>query len=721
MGPPEAGVEPVGPERKAQQDGPGLIEKGERSRVVYEKPVPVFLDEGTRLLSERLEGARERQRRLRGAGADTSAVDREIQQLRREMREGGQLRAGDWLGDGRYLLLEPIGRGGFSIVWRAHDSEHRLDVAIKVLHAELAGDPVRRERFFRGARRMVDLAGDGVVRVLDPHGEDGGYYYIVMELITGGDLRRAVIEKRVRGEAVIPLVLTVGDALSRAHARGFVHRDVKPSNILLDGAGSPWLTDFDLVGGGADSTGGTRSDAVLGTMGYAAPELLLNAQGASPRADVYGLAMTALFGLHGAELRQLMVYGVAEGVRQVLKGAPCGEAVKKVLSRAVSLDEAARYADAGEFCNALREAWEASKKAATEKEGTPEKEAETRSSENKEQQNPNDGGPITRVTRKTLVKPPKLRLARIGLIAAAILGVVGAIAVFVYEGEKPSMVALAGATSDPPPGVSAVGAGAGVAMPMSSVIAPTPETPDTPACPEGMVRFRQRTDSIGAPAGDGDNDEHIHMVTVGEYCLDRTEVTVDQYSACVDEPRNGLQCKPAKTGAYCNGNHADRGDHPINCIRWTDADTYCRWAGGRLPTEAEWELAAKGRSSSPAPPSDICWNGEGNELGDGKRRETCPVKRYGEGSTELGLWGISGNVSEWVADWYAPFPKVSRAVVDMDPTGPKKSSRGNARVYRGGSFLDRNRESLRLSNRSYLEATQQSERIGFRCARSPSR
>jgi serine/threonine protein kinase len=101
-------------------------------------------------------------------------VDREIQQLRREMREGGQLRAGDWLGDGRYLLLEPIGRGGFSIVWRAHDSELQRDVAIKVLHAELAGDSVRRERFFRGARRMVDLAGDGVVRVLDPHGEDGG-------------------------------------------------------------------------------------------------------------------------------------------------------------------------------------------------------------------------------------------------------------------------------------------------------------------------------------------------------------------------------------------------------------------------------------------------------------------------------------------------------------------------------------------------------------------
>jgi formylglycine-generating enzyme required for sulfatase activity len=236
-----------------------------------------------------------------------------------------------------------------------------------------------------------------------------------------------------------------------------------------------------------------------------------------------------------------------------------------------------------------------------------------------------------------------------------------------------------------------------------------------------MVRFRETPGFIGAPAGDGDDDEHLHAVKVDAYCLDRTEVKVDQYSQCVEEPRNGLRCKPAKAGEHCNADRADRGDHPINCIRWVDADTYCKWAGGRLPTEAEWELAAKGRSPSPAPPSEICWNGEGNELGDGNRRETCPVKRYGEGSTELGLWGMTGNVSEWVADWYAPFAKAGGGAVEQNPTGPKRPSVGNARVHRGGSFLDRNQASLRLSNRSYLDASKQSERVGFRCARSPSR
>jgi formylglycine-generating enzyme required for sulfatase activity len=699
MGPPEAGVEPAGPERKA-------------------RPRPVYLDEATHFLSERLEAARERQRSLREAGADTSAVDRDIQQLRREMREGGQLRAGDWLGDGRYLLLEPIGRGGFSIVWRAHDSELERDVAIKVLHAELAGDPVRRERFFRGARRMVDLAGDGVVRVLDPHGEDGGYYYIVMELISGGDLRRAVIEKRVRGEAVIPLVLQVGDALARAHARGLVHRDVKPSNILIDEAGSPWLTDFDLVGGAADSTGGTRTDAALGTMGYAAPELMLNAQGASPRADVYGLAMTALFGLHGAELRQLMVYGVADGVRRIVEGIGCNAAVKGVLERAVSFEEAARYADAKEFCNALRDAWEAAERARGEG-GSPVKAAAPASSADVATVNGDDGGPITQPARRTLAKRPERSLVRIGLFSVALAGVIGAIGLFFNREDEPKITRPAGSAVEPPPVVSGTGSGAVVAPPASVIAPAAPDEP--PSCPEGMVKFRGGTDWIGAPAGDGQGDDHLHTVKVGAYCLDQTEVTVDQYSVCVDEPRNKLQCRPAKTGGNCNAERSDRGDHPINCISWPDAEAYCEWAGGRLPTEAEWELAAKGRSSSSAPLNEICWNGEGNDLGLGNRRETCPVKRYGEGSTELGLWGMSGNVSEWVADWYAPFPKTDRATVEQDPTGPKRSSRGNARVYRGGSFLDRNRASVRLSNRSYLDATRQSERIGFRCARAPSR
>jgi formylglycine-generating enzyme required for sulfatase activity len=657
-------------------------------------------------------------------------VDREIQQLRREMREGGQLRAGDSLGDGRYLLLEAIGRGGFSIVWRAHDSERRVDVAIKVLHAELAGDPVRRDRFFRGARRMVDLAGDGVVRVLDPHGEDGGYYYIVMDLITGGDLRRAVIEQRVRGEAVIPLVLRVGDALARAHAKGLVHRDVKPSNILLDTSGAPLLTDFDLVGGAADSTGGTRSDTALGTMGYAAPELVLNAQRASPRADVYGLGMTALFGLHGAEIRHLMMHGVSEGVRQIIKGIGCSEAVKGVLERSVSFEEGARYADAGQFCEALREAWEATERSREEEDEAPQDEGAARPAGlekiiSTKSVSGDDGGPVTQV-RTTRMPRQRQDLVRVGLTAVALVGVVGATVLILSPGEGPKPISPIAPPSGTPE-VPIAGSGALVAS-SAAVSSPAPVEAEAPQpCPETMVRFPRRTGIVGALEGEGDDDEHPHSVKLDEYCLDRTEVTARQYALCVSEPRSGLKCGAARAGGgltgspRCNAGIAGREDHPINCIRWIDADTYCRWAGKRLPTEAEWELAAKGRALEAPPPSSICWNGKGNDLGEGKRGGTCGVKDHGEGSTELGLWGMAGNVSEWVADWYAPFPKTGTTIVEVNPTGPKEPALSNARVYRGGSFLDRNPASLRLSNRSYLDASKPSERIGFRCASSPLR
>ncbi len=124
-----------------------------------------------------------------------------------------------------------------------------------MLHGNLVGDPERLDRFFRGARRMAELDHPCVARVLERRAEDGGYQYFVMELLTGGDLRQAVLEKRIAAERIAAVVLGVGEALAHAHAKWLVHRDVKPANVLLDAAGAPRLTDFDLVWS-ADTTGG---------------------------------------------------------------------------------------------------------------------------------------------------------------------------------------------------------------------------------------------------------------------------------------------------------------------------------------------------------------------------------------------------------------------------------------------------------------------------------
>lgn len=270
--------------------------------------------------------------------------------MRRQLREGGRLRAGDALDDGRYLLVQEVGRGGFAVVWNAYDRREQQRVAIKMLHPNLAGDPLRRERFFRGARAMRDLGHAAVVRVHEPEGEDGGFYYFVMELLTGGDLRQAVLANRMANERVLPLLLQVIEAIASAHARGMVHRDIKPANILLDGDGNPKLTDFDLVGA-ADTTGGTRTGA-LGTVVYAAPECLEKPQEATARADVYGVGMTALFCLS----RQELSLSVFRNPERLIARLDCSDRVRDVLRRAVAWEPGDRFADAAELGHALRAA-----------------------------------------------------------------------------------------------------------------------------------------------------------------------------------------------------------------------------------------------------------------------------------------------------------------------------------------------------------------------------
>ncbi len=207
-----------------------------------------------RSLAEALEAAYFRKEELMVAGADTQVVEQEILELRRQLREGGRLQAGDILA-GRFRLVEHLGRGGFATVWKAYDRKVRGEVAVKVLHGQFGEDRTRLERFFRGARKMSELNHEGIVRVLEERLDDGGYHFFAMEYVPGGDLRQAVLEKRLAPERVVPLLCEVAAALGFAHQRGIVHRDVKPANILLDAEGRPKLTDFDLVRA-FDTTGG---------------------------------------------------------------------------------------------------------------------------------------------------------------------------------------------------------------------------------------------------------------------------------------------------------------------------------------------------------------------------------------------------------------------------------------------------------------------------------
>ena len=298
------------------------------------------------------------------AGQDTAALDAHRLDLKRRIRQGPKLRPGEVLGDGRYQLLEVAGSGGFGTVWRAFDSRKRRVVAVKVLHGHHLEEGSRRERFERGARKMADLIHPGIVRVLDDPGEEDGFQFFVMEYLPGGDLHRAILRRQMPAARALDVILQVGEALAWAHDRGVVHRDVSPHNILLAADGSPRITDFDLVKA-ADSTGGTKTGA-MGKFLYAAPEIMTRPQDADARADVYGLGMTAVFAILGAELPMDVLYG-----RQAFfAGLGCSEAVREVIGRATAVAIGDRTADVRSFCEAVAEALPPRKPASSDDFGT---------------------------------------------------------------------------------------------------------------------------------------------------------------------------------------------------------------------------------------------------------------------------------------------------------------------------------------------------------------
>ncbi len=294
-------------------------------------------------VAARLEAAYQHRKELTIVGGDTTEVNAAILRLRREQRDGPALKPYEFLGDGRFRLLEVAGCGGFATVWRAYDRKEGQDVAIKVLHGQFTQDAGRRERLFRGAKRMMLLEHPHVVRVLVPRGEEMGFHYYVMEYLSGGDLYQAITGKKITLHQALDMIDSVAGALGAAHEQGLVHRDVKPHNILLRENGTVALTDFDLVQA-KDTTGGTRTGA-LGTVLYAAPEQNENASAVDHRADIYSLGMTAVFCVN----RRRLTMAVMRQLDLFMNGLLCNEELRVVLVRAVASRPDDRFVDMAEF------------------------------------------------------------------------------------------------------------------------------------------------------------------------------------------------------------------------------------------------------------------------------------------------------------------------------------------------------------------------------------
>jgi formylglycine-generating enzyme required for sulfatase activity len=202
-------------------------------------------------------------------------------------------------------------------------------------------------------------------------------------------------------------------------------------------------------------------------------------------------------------------------------------------------------------------------------------------------------------------------------------------------------------------------------------------------------------------AGCEDDEQPEHVVSLSAFEIDRTEVTQAQYTACIVDGG----CEVPACDWSC-----DEPDLPAGCLTWSQAKAFCGWAGKRLPTEAEWEKAARGSDGNTYPWGDAAPDCSLANMA-GCAGEPLPVGSSPSGASPYGALDMAGNMVELVADWYdAGYYASSPAA---DPPGPKT---GNRYVGRGGG-LRSDSNYLRASKRDWYDPTDTAVSLGFRCAR----
>jgi DNA-binding beta-propeller fold protein YncE/predicted Ser/Thr protein kinase len=261
-----------------------------------------------------------------------------------------------------YRIETLIGRGGMSTVYRAEDLRLKRNVALKLLASELAVDDRFRERFLRESQLAASIDHPHIVPIYEA-GESDGQLYIAMRYVEGSDLKQLLREEgQLEPRRTLQLLTQLADALDAAHDRGLVHRDVKPSNALLDSAEHIYLADFGLTKSASDRSARTITGRIIGTVDYAAPEQI---QGnvVDGRADVYSLGCLLFECLTGevpfqrdSELAVLWGHVHEPPPRASERNPDLPQAIDSVIATALAKSPEKRYETCAELTEAARDA-----------------------------------------------------------------------------------------------------------------------------------------------------------------------------------------------------------------------------------------------------------------------------------------------------------------------------------------------------------------------------
>jgi formylglycine-generating enzyme required for sulfatase activity len=199
------------------------------------------------------------------------------------------------------------------------------------------------------------------------------------------------------------------------------------------------------------------------------------------------------------------------------------------------------------------------------------------------------------------------------------------------------------------------------------------------------------------------NQGPLHAVTVSAFEIDKFEVSQSLYASCV---KASACTRPSK-----KFNPDQYGNFPVAWVTWRQADAYCKWAGKRLPTEAEWEKAARGTDARKFP-----WGNDALDCNlanyENCKNSTDEVKAHDKGQSPFGAVNMLGNVAEWVSDWYDPDYYGTPAAAS-DPQGAAK---GDNKIFKGGNWSAPDKAILRASFRDTEDPDNDTDNVGFRCA-----
>jgi serine/threonine-protein kinase len=635
---------------------------------------------------------------------------------------------------GRYTLQAEIGRGGMATVYRAYDPRFKREVAIKVLPREFLHDPTFRARFEREAQTIAALEHPAIVPVYD-YGEDADQPYLVMRLMAGGSLAERLERGPLTLQETASILSRLAPALDRAHALGIIHRDLKPGNILFDRDGNPYISDFGLAKLTQSATQLSQT-GVMGTPAYMSPEQARGDKQIDGRTDLYALGailyqmLTGRLPYEADTPMGLAFKHVTEPPPRLQDARPdLPAACDAVISRAMAKDPDQRFTTAGSLMTALEGSLDSQAGPGPRTPGATLLPAAPATATLTPTLKPGSAPVERAVPDKPIAQTlSPLMIGGIALIALAVLGAVIITAAVLF-------IPAESGTATPPttpsaPTITAATSTVALAQgptpsPAASPV-PTSAVTSTPHAGATTVSAADQMVQVYVPAGEftmgndaGAPDQRpAHIVYLDSFWIDRTEVTNGMYALCVGA---GACTPPLETRSitrpdYYGVEHFT--NYPVLFVNWHQAQAYCEWAGRRLPTEAEWEKAARGAAAPLYP-----W---GNDLPDTTRLnfaasgvgDTVAVGNYPNGASPYGAVDMAGNAWEWVADWYDPG---YYAVSPKDnPPGPGQTGcpAGDCRVLRGGSWNSRDDEAT-TTVRLFYGPNDSRDAFTIRCARTP--